>query len=492
MRRANEVILLFSFLLLLLPSFACARFLGSTGKIEITPDFKEPVYLAGFGAKGNRATGVLSPLYASGVALSDGEKTVIFLALDLIGLPRPYVEKIRDPFKNSKTYILVASIHTHAGPDTIGLWGPRAGASGVNPRYMDFLVSQSQALIERLLRNLEPAEITFFKKEIPPKGLVRDIRDPVVIDNELAGFLLKSRKTKKTLGALIKWSAHPEVLGSNNALVSSDYVGYLRDFLEKELGGACAFFVGAIGGLLTADEKTEDPQEAKRIGEALARETLVAYRGKTAETFGDFDIRISSLSIRLPIENILYLALLDNVSHGRSLYTKEGAPWRQPFWFSWAAILKPLMAWLHARFFDMDLPWLESEVNFISLGPVSFLAVPGELFPELYMGGYKGEYNFNSPIVSPSNTHPPRLDAAPPPPYIRDFMPGVYKFLIGLANDEVGYIVPEYDFKINKWSPFLSPRPKGHHYEETNSLGQKSTGILLEAVKKLLRASAKD
>jgi hypothetical protein len=53
--------------------------------------------------------------------------------------------------------------------------------------------------------------------------------------------------------------------------------------------------------------------------------------------------------------------------------------------------------------------------------------------------------------------------------------------VIGLANDELGYILPAEDFKY-PWNPF---RP-GKHYEETNSIGREIGPRVVEGIRSLL------
>jgi hypothetical protein len=55
-------------------------------------------------------------------------------------------------------------------------------------------------------------------------------------------------------------------------------------------------------------------------------------------------------------------------------------------------------------------------------------------------------------------------------------IPGV----IGLANDELGYILPKEDFHYP-----LNPFKPGRHYEETNSIGQEIGPMLVEAIQSL-------
>ena len=104
---------------------------------------------------------------------------------------------------------------------------------------------------------------------------------------------------------------------------------------------------------------------------------------------------------------------------------------------------------------------VESELSILKLGDVALALIPGEIFPELVLGGEYGDAN-------PDGVNPrPLADIA------REA--GIENLLVlGLSNDELGYIVPPSDFLVNETAPYLS-RIKDYkdedHYEETNSVG---------------------
>jgi hypothetical protein len=64
-------------------------------------------------------------------------------------------------------------------------------------------------------------------------------------------------------------------------------------------------------------------------------------------------------------------------------------------------------------------------------------------------------------------------------------MPGEYKMVFGLANDELGYIIPDYNYILHDGQPYLDEAP-GDHYEETNSLGVDARRIMLPALEALI------
>ena len=61
--------------------------------------------------------------------------------------------------------------------------------------------------------------------------------------------------------------------------------------------------------------------------------------------------------------------------------------------------------------------------------------------------------------------------------------------MIGLANDEIGYIVPPSDFLVNPEMPYLekiTDHTGENHYEETNSVGPLCAEIIAETWEALL------
>ena len=107
----------------------------------ITPSLDRPVYLAGFG-QNRRATTIHDDLYARALTIQTENTTLVLVALDLIGFFRPDVLQVFETLKASKAFkvpnpqIVIASTHTHHGPDTMGLWGPDDKTRGVDEVWM--------------------------------------------------------------------------------------------------------------------------------------------------------------------------------------------------------------------------------------------------------------------------------------------------------------------------------------------------------------------
>jgi hypothetical protein len=79
---------------------------------------------------------------------------------------------------------------------------------------------------------------------------------------------------------------------------------------------------------------------------------------------------------------------------------------------------------------------MRTEMVRVTLGPAMFLTVPGELFPELELGGY------GRPECAAADTGRPHELV------ISEQYEHPFQFVLGLGQDELGYIVPGYDFHL--------------------------------------------
>ena len=83
-----------------------------------------------------------------------------------------------------------------------------------------------------------------------------------------------------------------------------------------------------------------------------------------------------------------------------------------------------------------ELPEVSTWVYLIAFGDAQLLTVPGELFPEVLYG-----------VEKHRRTDCPAADTRRlAEPAVWDRMRGKYRFILGLTPDEMGYMVPGYDF----------------------------------------------
>ena len=109
---------------------------------------------------------------------------------------------------------------------------------------------------------------------------------------------------------------------------------------------------------------------------------------------------------------------------------------------------------------------LHSELSVLQLGEVTLCLMPGEIFPELVSGKGLGEG-----------------DPTPLSEIAQDR--GVQNLLIvGLCNDELGYIIPPSNYLLNEKAPYIDTATDAtgeNHYEETNSTGIATAQMIADA-----------
>jgi hypothetical protein len=267
--------------------------------------------------------------------------------------------------------------------------------------------------------------------------------------------------SEETLGTLIGWANHPETLWSKNLLITSDFPHYVREAVENGiyandslimdgLGGTAIYINGAIGGLMTTlpDFPVKDPwsdrvylkpdfDKAESQGKQIAFHALKALY-ESNDTIISGGIGLSAKTFDLPLENPLFKlgAAIGILNRG---YSK----------------------WNHMR----------TEIAYITIGPASFLTYPGEVYPELINGG------IGSPEGQDFKIDPIEI------PVSRDLMKGKYKFIIGLGNDELGYIIPKSEWDEN---PPYTYGQKEAPYGEINSLGPETSPIIHREIQQII------
>lgn len=444
-------------MLLPLPLPAAGPLRVGVAKRVITPDLKlySPVYIAGYG--NNRvANGVHDDLYARCMAIDTAQHPLVLCGVDVIGIFWDDVQKIRAKVPGAQ--VVVAALHDHEGPDTMGLWGPNQGQTGMNEAYMQLLIDRIAEAALEAVGNLRPARIHLASVHTPElDSFIHDSRPPDVHDSTVIA-LQAVDLAGKPIGTLLNWANHPETLGSRNKLITADYSASLYKRLEQLTGGTTIFINGAVGGMQSpgdakvADRKTgkayaEDSfEKADYIGVRVAE--LAAESLKNAPAVAIDEILLRERVASIPMANKQFLAAAQaGIFAGRKQPDAQGRA-QAPVGY--------------IRLSGRRKPHLE-----IAL-------IPGEMYPELSVGGVERYPGADFP------------DAAIEPP-IKNFLTAPYRMLFGLADDENGYIIPKAEW--DEQAPWLQ-NAKGRWYGEVNSLGPETAPIIAETFKKLVADSA--
>ena len=170
--------------------------------------------------------------------------------------------------------------------------------------------------------------------------------------------------------------------------------------------------------MLSPDVKDHSFEEAEFMGKKLAKEGLKALAVVSSQ---QSTFSFEKKEVKAKLTNILY-----KLAFGRKLLPdvrdKKG--------------------------------YITSEVNLIKIGGLWLATVPGEMLPKLGLQLKAWMKEAGADVTG----------------------------IIGLANDELGYILPVEDFKY-PWNPF---KP-GKHYEETNSISKEIAPKVMDALRELMK-----
>lgn len=449
------------------------------------------MWLAGFD-NSRPATGVHDDIWARAAVFGRGDVRVALVYVDLVGFFFDDVERVRARIAEARPdvaegldFVFVGSTHVHEAPDGMGQWGmapngipgvglPPAQRSGVNGPWMDWAIGRMADAVIEAYDGARPAKARFATGRTGVEGLIRDSRDPKIVDDTLSLIQAVDAETGETVVTIVNWGNHPEVLSGSNNLVTSDFPDALRTALEEGLpaegsapaipgvGGVALYAQGSVGGLLTplgnigaatrdgTPRTKSDWEKARAVGQRVAEKALALLQD--AEEVERPGLAFRAQTFLLPMDNAAFQFVFGlGVFDRRQAWEWNGEPWNGE------------------GVSEMHQPYLKSQMVILEVGPATLMSVPGELFSELAVGFGDTWTPAGQDRISPDNPNPPDLSQAPEGAY-KDRLRGRYPFVLGLGLDEVGYLVPPYDFKLADTIPYLE-RPPGDHYEETNSLG---------------------
>jgi hypothetical protein len=436
---------------------ASGAFRAGAARRVITPDLERhgPVYLAGF-ANNRVATSIHDDLFVRCVAMAAEGPALVLCGVDSIGLFFEDIRTVRQRVAaavGTPHVVHVGVTHVHQAPDPMGLWGPKPGVTGVSPDYLRMVLDQITTAAIEALQTLRPATIRMAARKWD--GILSffdDSRPPFVHDEEAVALAVSDQQGQR-IATLVNWANHPEALGSKNTLVTADFASFYYQRVEQKAGGVAVFLNGALGGMMSPlgapvkDPATGQPAAkdsfrfAEVIGHRLADEVLDAL--ERAEPVKVTSIRCGEQLVRLPVKNESYRqAAAIGLFQGRKEFLEDGS--------------------------------VESPVGYAMLlagrRPVAEIAlVPGELYPELSVGGIQRDGNADFP-------------QAPLEAPVKPAMRAPIRMLVGLANDEIGYILPKAQW--DEKAPYTFGADK-RWYGEVNSLGPDTAPLLLEALEKL-------
>lgn len=404
---------------------------AGAAEVDITPALG--TYLAGSFTE-RQAHDVSDPLRAKALVIDDGRRQVALVVLDLIGLASSDVQEIRKLVHTSigmpPEHVLVACTHTHTGPIT------RPWHAKRDEEYFAWLARRVSDCVRLAHKRLRPARlawgqgevhgISFCRRYRMRDGTVRmnpgrgnpDIVEPTSPVDPAVGVLLVENDEGTPMAVVTQFSLH--YVGTDDSLaISADYYGHFDRFMRRILGPSCLpmLFNGTSGQINNVDvfatHRESGRRQARRVASILGGEVLKVLG--TLKTRDDISVAASSQPIELPRQNVTSedLEIARAISAGHDPHPESG-----PFSF---VVGQPIPAVRRAHYARQclrlnELPaHLVSEVQVLRIGESAWVGLPGEIFVEIGLAIKKTS-------LCPDT------------------------FVIGLANDNLGYVPTDYAF----------------------------------------------
>ncbi len=479
--------------------------LGSADASLVPEDWETyKLYLGGFISEQNFFTNdvreILDDMKVRVIAMNDGSGrgTSVFATVDSIGMSNGDIRIIRESLKDFAEEMGINSInifatHTHSGIDTQGLWTDIFGKwpfnilnaftdlgelqQGTDPKYMAFLFDTVKGAIEDAVSDMETGTMTYAEKDIGEKYFNNKNRPSAsALDTRLKRFIFTPDSGSRPT-IILNMSAHPDVAGLATADdpvkghgVSGDYVYYIGEVLN-DAGYDFMFFNGPIAGIYIGRVQTHTERRVDSCadyGREIAKMTLGMTMSE-AEILADDYL----MSLNFPAEKTEGL---------------EYTPWYEGWEAVEEEIVDPI---LNIRLQKLELPitnpviktagklgvvnylvrvaddgsyTVTTEIGYMEIGKnIKIAMVPGEFCADLAYGG--------TSLTAEGSIRGKAFEGKTLAEIFGDDV-----IVFGLANDAIGYIVPDNDYCMSL---------AFGHYHETLSLGKNTASIMMEAFEEI-------
>ena len=374
------------------------------GKREITPPIGTSI--AGY-FRARYAKGVIDPLFVRAAFFQSGEKRVLILTMDIIGIG-PWSERIREKvgknFDVDPNAILIIGTHTHTGP--LHTPSPSTGMT-VDPAYIDFLVEQAYCAAGEASVDLKPARLFYTETEAKGISFVRRYRmkdgtymtnpnpsisdqidSPVGTPNE-ALRILKIRREGADDIYMVNYGTHADTIGGE--YISADWPGFVCSILEAAIPGSRGMFLlGPEGdanhfnpykekrGKVISEKRDEDVKEtaahARYMGRVIVGELLKVcdHMEELSNEGVDFAVK----EMRLPSNKTTDPAELEEAAKIRELHLAGKA---KEAGYGQAQVAKSFRI---LRMMEAP-PYFSHNAYALRIGGFAIVGGPGEPFTEL-------------------------------------------------------------------------------------------------------------
>ena len=261
-------------------------------RVDITPPVGIFQRLWG-AAKHYQVTGIHKTLYADIITLNSlnaNKHPLIIVTLDMCTMtPKLYndlLNKISQTNNIPTKNIIITFSHTHSAGWLIEPEDYKYPGTELITPYLQSLYTKISEACGQAISNMQEAIITYAEGKCN-LACNRDFWDDN-IDSYVVGVnpdvsaddtVIVARITDikgKLLAIIVNYACHPTTLAWQNTLISPDFIGAMRETVEKITNSPCIFLQGASGDLCPREGYVGDVTIADKNGRQLAYAVLSA------------------------------------------------------------------------------------------------------------------------------------------------------------------------------------------------------------------------
>jgi len=363
---------------------------------DISPEDSQ--FLFGYPHVERYSTGVHDPLLSSALYLFDGETPAMFIANDIIFFSKASVRRIRERIERATAIppsnVMISATHTHSGPVTVDYVSNDADpvVPRADPNYVSFLEDRLVASAKAAFNSAQPAGVGFAVAD--STGIGTNRRDPSgPADHRVPVLLVRTDDGASIIALMLVCSMHPTVLHEDSTLVSADFPGMARRFLQENvLGAGCPVLhhTGPCGNQSPRHvTRSNTFQEADRLGRILGQ--AVARVLPDIRCTSDVSLRCAQDFLDLPKKVFPTVreaeANLEKAQSKLEQLRQTNAPHREARtaecdWFGAEETLTLAKAAVDGRLEKAYAACLPAEIQIIKVGPWHYVGWPAEVFVE--------------------------------------------------------------------------------------------------------------
>ena len=400
----------------------------------------------------------------------------MLVAADLLGLGVAYAEELRQAIASAvdcpTRNVLLSSSHSHAAPAPGMRW--KLGGefmdepTGAERTYEAWLPSAFVAVAVAADERAVPVRVSAGVGRV--NGLAVNRRERTADGRTVLGWnpqgfvdeevpvLRVDALDGTAVATLVAFGCHPVVLAAEVSKAGPDFVGPLRDTVERLRGGVCMFLQGAAGNVLPLEAFHDQEGPEVPMGHRLGFEAVHAVidaepRATTVEKLGGYGsvtpislyrrrvsadqpvqaLSIASTVVSLPLLGTPPVSELQAELARRVAELEQATAAGEPA--SHTNTIKYHVSWLRHTIGELGAGRspraLDAEIWAARIGDCAIVAAPGEIFGEIGSA-------------------------------VRSASPAGVTLFTGYANGVLGYVATPEEYPFGGYEPAVSHRGYGH------------------------------